>query len=70
MFIVTTNYDDALERAFQDEGEPYDPVTYINDDDRNRGLFRHILFDGEPSEACEDPDTAVRDAQHWVSGSN
>jgi SIR2-like domain len=49
MLLVTTNYDDALERAFQDEGEPYDLVTYINDVEEYRGRFRHIPFGGEPS---------------------
>ena len=29
--IVTTNYDDALERAFDARGEPYDVVWYIAD---------------------------------------
>ena len=27
--IITTNYDDALERAFNDAGEPFDLVAYI-----------------------------------------
>ncbi|MGH3688236.1 MAG: SIR2 family NAD-dependent protein deacylase [Pseudonocardiaceae bacterium] len=49
MLILTTNYDDALERAFQAEGEPYDVVTYINDVETDRGLFRHIPSDGAPS---------------------
>lgn len=49
MLLVTTNYDDALERAFQAEGEPYDVVAYINDIEQYRGHFRHIPFDGEPS---------------------
>jgi hypothetical protein len=48
MLLVTTNYDDALERAFQDEGEPYDLVTYINDVEKDRGYFRHTPFRGEP----------------------
>ncbi len=51
MLLVTTNYDDALEQAFRGEKEPYDLVTYINnveeDHEEDRGLFRHILFDGE-----------------------
>jgi SIR2-like domain len=46
MLLVTTNYDDVLERAFDDAKEPYDLVTYIND---GRGLFQHIPFGGEPS---------------------
>lgn len=48
MLLVTTNYDDALERAFRDEGEPYDLITYINDVEESRGHFRHIPYDGEP----------------------
>jgi SIR2-like domain len=48
MLIVTTNYDDSLERAFTDEGEPYELVTYIAEG-RDRGLFRHIAADSEPT---------------------
>jgi SIR2-like protein len=44
MVIVTTNYDDSLERAFAAEGEPYDVVSYISRG-RDRGLFRHITAD-------------------------
>jgi hypothetical protein len=38
--IVTTNYDDALERAFDEAGEEYDLVSYIADGD-DRGKFFH-----------------------------
>ena len=38
--IVTTNYDDLLERAFNEAGEPYHLVTYIADGE-HRGKFRH-----------------------------
>ncbi|MGH3774785.1 MAG: SIR2 family NAD-dependent protein deacylase [Pseudonocardiaceae bacterium] len=48
MLIVTTNYDDSLERAFVDEGEPYELVTYIAEG-RDRGLSRHITVDSEPT---------------------
>jgi hypothetical protein len=48
MLIVTTNYDDSLERAFTEEGEPYELVTYIAQG-KDRGLFRHITADGEPT---------------------
>jgi hypothetical protein len=37
---VTTNYDDALERAFADADEPFDVVTYIADGD-DAGRFLH-----------------------------
>ncbi|MGH3868724.1 MAG: SIR2 family NAD-dependent protein deacylase [Pseudonocardiaceae bacterium] len=48
MLIMTVNYDDLLEQAFRDIGEPYDLVTYISTG-TDRGLFRHIPFDGKPS---------------------
>jgi hypothetical protein len=48
MLIVTTNYDDTLERAFRGKGEPYDLVTYISAG-TDRGFFQHTPFDGEPS---------------------
>ncbi len=44
--IVTTNYDDALERAFDEAEEPYDLAVYVRD--RNGGRFVHVPFDGEP----------------------
>ena len=46
MLIVTTNYDDALERAFTADGEPYELITYIAGG-TDRGRFRHITADGE-----------------------
>jgi hypothetical protein len=38
--IVTTNYDDALERAFHQVGEPFDLLSYIADGP-DRGKFVH-----------------------------
>lgn len=43
--IITTNYDDALEAAFADVGEPYDVVTYFAEREAP-GRFRHRLPDG------------------------
>jgi hypothetical protein len=43
--IVTTNYDDTLERAFKDAGEPFDLVTYISDG-TSRGKFVHTAPEG------------------------
>lgn len=45
--IVTTNYDDVLERAFQAAGEPFDLVSYIADGEQ-RGKFLHRPPGGEP----------------------
>jgi hypothetical protein len=43
--IVTTNYDDVLERAFAEANEPFDLVTYISDGE-TRGKFLHADPDG------------------------
>ncbi len=45
--IVTTNYDDALERAFDEAEEPYDVAVYIARG-RDKGRFVHVPHDGEP----------------------
>ncbi|MDP9255492.1 MAG: SIR2 family protein [Actinomycetota bacterium] len=40
--ILTTNYDDALERAFDAIGEPYDLITYVVASPKEyRGCFMH-----------------------------
>jgi hypothetical protein len=44
--IVTTNYDDVLERAFQAADEPFDLVSYIAEGE-DRGKFIHKSPDGE-----------------------
>ena len=44
--IVTTNYDDVLERAFDEQGEPYDLVWYAARGEQ-RGRFLHRTPDGE-----------------------
>lgn len=45
--IVTTNYDNALEQAFDEADEPYDIAVYIARG-REKGRFVHIPCDGEP----------------------
>jgi hypothetical protein len=45
--IVTTNYDDVLERAFQAANEPFDVVSYIADGEL-KGRFFHSPMWGEP----------------------
>lgn len=45
--IVTTNYDDLLERAFRVAEEPLDVVTYMTLGEE-RGLFLHVPPDGDP----------------------
>jgi cellulose biosynthesis protein BcsQ len=44
--IVTTNYDDVLERAFKTAGEPFDLVSYLAEGEF-RGKFVHRTSDGE-----------------------
>jgi SIR2-like domain len=60
--IVTTNYDDLIERALESRGVPYDLVVYMAEG-RHEGLFCHLVSDGElvPIESPEtymavDPD--------------
>jgi SIR2-like domain len=43
--IVTTNYDDALERAFREANEPFDLVCYIAEGDQS-GKFAHWAPEG------------------------
>jgi len=44
--IVTTNYDDLMERAFEAVGEPFDVVSYVAEGEQ-RGKFLHWPPDGE-----------------------
>lgn len=46
MLIATTNYDDVMERAFQEAGEPFEVVTYICEG-RLSGRFVHRRRDGQ-----------------------
>ena len=46
--ILTTNYDDVLEAAFRDAGEPVDLVYYVAEGkEEERGRFIHRLPSGE-----------------------
>jgi hypothetical protein len=44
--LVTTNYDDVLERALREAGEEFDVVSYIAEGDA-RGKFLHFRPNGE-----------------------
>ncbi len=52
--IVTTNYDDAMERALDAEGEPYDLVSYCADGDF-RGKFLHWAHGEDEARPIERP---------------
>jgi hypothetical protein len=45
--LVTTNYDTALERAFDDEGEEYDLAVFLASGDA-QGTFVHVPWREEP----------------------
>jgi hypothetical protein len=45
--ILTTNYDTTLERAFDEQNEPYDLALYIAAGE-DRGRFLHVPFDRDP----------------------
>jgi SIR2-like domain len=62
--IVTTNYDDLLERAFQQAGEPCDVVTYFAKGGRHeKPIFMHRPPDGEPIPIAEVEDYSACDPQ-------
>jgi hypothetical protein len=46
--IVTPKLDLALERAFQEEGEPYDVAVYMAPGTEYEGRFVHLPWDGNP----------------------
>jgi hypothetical protein len=54
--IVTTNYDDALERALSDQGEEFD-LFYYGADQHGKGWFWHTKPDGA--------NTQVKDAARY-----
>ena len=45
--IVSTNFDTALERAFDDKGEPYDLAVYMASGP-DKGKFVHFPAEGDP----------------------
>ena len=53
--VVTTSYDTALEKAFEEAGEAVEVVTYLAAG-RNRGRFCHIAPDGT-GRLIEEPNT-------------
>lgn len=54
--ILTTNYDDVLERAFRDAGEPFDVVIYdARAKSHNFGLFWHRSSNGEVNQVIASP---------------
>lgn len=56
--ILTTNYDDALERAFVAAGQEYDLVTYVcTNPVAQRGRFMHFPPNDAPPVPIVDPNT-------------
>jgi hypothetical protein len=56
--IITTNYDDLLERAFVQAGEPFHVLSYIAEErDAHRGRFRHWPSAGGDPVVVDRPDT-------------
>jgi SIR2-like domain len=55
--VLTTNYDDLLERAFDLAGEPYDLCAYVAEgSEADKGKFQHRPPGGEPQTIAE-PET-------------
>ncbi len=56
--IVSTNFDTALEQAFDDEMEPYDLAVYMASGP-DKGKFVHFPFEGPPR-PVDDPNSYTR----------
>ena len=52
--VLTTTYDDRLERAFRDAGEPVEVVTYLAETD-HRGKFLHRVWDSGETVVIHSP---------------
>lgn len=52
--IITTNYDDLMESAFRETGEPLDVLKYIAEGP-SQGRFVHARADGSRTEPIEKP---------------
>lgn len=52
--IVTTNYDDVMERAFREVNEPFDVVTFIAGGE-HRGKFMHLPYGSDRNILIERP---------------
>lgn len=50
LLILTTNYDDLIERAFQDEGTPYDLVVHTSDPNLGENLLWWQHGQAEPQQ--------------------
>lgn len=48
LLVVTTNYDTALERAFEGAHEPFDLAVFMASGD-HKGRFLHVPWDGSPT---------------------
>jgi SIR2-like domain len=58
--ILTTNYDDLLEQAFEAAGVPYDVVIYVADG-KDAGKFRHQPpGKGEKAQLIKEPETYIQ----------
>ncbi len=63
--IVTTNYDELLERAFDAAEEPYDVFSYVIDSDSELGKFSHTPHQGGAI-VIDNPTTYVPEIKHTI----
>ena len=62
LLILTTNYDDALEKAFKEVAVAYDVVTYVTDyPERSRGYFTHSFWEPGKTESAPTPITRAKE---------
>lgn len=59
--LVTTNYDDMLERAFKAVNQPFDLVFYVAEGEEERGRFQYHPYD---QSICPIPKDTVLNPKH------
>lgn len=64
--IVTTNYDELLERAFIEAGEPFDVFTYELDRNTKRGKFIHTPHGAENAIPIDNPIDYTAEIEHTI----
>jgi len=64
--IVTTNYDNTLENAFDAAKEPYDVFAYSVQSETQAGKFRHTPYGSRTSKIIHKPDEFEEEIDHTI----
>lgn len=59
--LVTTNYDNLLERAFEEAGQRFDLVFYVAEGEQNKGHFQYQAYGESPLPVNSDQEVLKKD---------